>query len=452
VHITSRRIVFYSLVALFIVGGLYAVTTALGFTVERGGTLLRTGSLFIAPIPRDADLSVDGVLVDETPRFLSGGTLIKNLAPRTYEVRVEHEGRIAWRAELPVAESLVTRATDIFLWPQEASSTLITSRADSFALSAGIPVVRTEYGALLLEGTQVPGTELVYASDDSATLITRTGTTVYLVGSGPTDTTVNLTALFHTLKASELGLPGTVPLLSVRPHPFSAGKFLITTETSLYILDTRRGALERLISLSNIAETAWNDSEVLLLGDDGTLTAVDLIFKTTDTAPFASGTIARFGSTADGGVLVGLTESGTLFAHYRATGERVSVAEHVSEFALGPAGNRLAYVSGNSVSVYFLDRVEGDVRVPQGTTVRLWDGSSAPHAPARPAGGLTWNPSLPRYLFFLSDGNLVAAEVGLYGERNRTVLAEGIRSFALTGFTAYVVKEDGTFVALSFEE
>lgn len=444
-HIVARRIVFYSLVAIFVVGGFYAVATALGLTVATGGTLVRTGSLFVESNPRGANLFIDGVPVDESPRFLSGGTLIKNLAARTYEVRAEYDERTLWRAELPVSPGLVTRATDIFLWPREATSSLIATAVESFTLSAGIPVVRTAGSMLLFDGVRMVGTELEYSSDDSAALITRTGNTVYWAGSGPTDANINLTALFHSLKERDLGLPGTVPLVTVRPHPFSAGKFLITTETSFYILDTRRDFLERVVTAANITYASFNDSEVLLLGSDGTLTAVDLVFKTVSTAPFSSGTIVHLESAMNGNVLVELSEEGRLSIYERATGERTTVAEQVSEFSLGPNGNRLAYVSGNAVSVYFLDRYEGDVLVPQGTSIRIWEGSEKPRQ-------LSWNSSLSRYLFFLSHEGLVAAEIGLNGERNHKVLASDVRSFAFTGFTAYVLKENKDLISLSFEE
>jgi hypothetical protein len=370
---------------------------------------------------------------------------MKGLTPRTYEVRAEHEGRIIWRAALPVSPGLVTRATDVFLWPLAASSTPVRTQVDSFALSAGIPVVRGTNGALSLEGTRVPGTEVVYASNDAATLITRTNDTVYLVEKGLTGTTLNLTALFHSLKSRDLGLPGAVPLVEVRPHPFSAGKYLIVTETSLYLLDTDRIALERLATIDRIAHTAWNDTEVLLMGTDGTLTAVDLVFKTAVTAPFTPGTLTRLESTPDGDVLILLGAEGPLRVYYRASETLITVAEQVSEFALGPAGSRLAYVSGNNVALYFLGSYEGDVFVPQGTTLSLWEGPVLPHS-------LSWNSSLPRYLFLLADGELTTLEIGLHGERNREVLADHARSFALAGFTAYLVKDDGTLVELSFEE
>lgn len=444
-HITVRRIIFYTLVAFFIVGGFYAVATALGITIGTSGTVTRTGSIFVAPIPRNAELSINGVHVEETPRFLSDGTLIKNLAPGTYDIRAEHEGRIAWRATLPVTQSLVTRATGIFLWPHPASSTLLTSQVESFTLSAGVPLVKTASGALMREERRIPGEEVAYVSNDSAVLITRTGNTVYLVRNNATNTTVNLTSLFHTLKEEMLGLPGIVPLVTVRPHPFSAGKFLITTETSLYILDISRFSLERLTTLSRIAAVTGNNSEVLLLGDDGALAAIDLIFKTVDTAPFTSSTVADLVSTADGEMLITLTEERVLSVYYRATGKHIAVADNVSEFTLEPSGRRLAYVRHDSLFVYFMNRYEGDTVVPAGARIPI---PGRYHKPYR----LTWSSSLSRYLFFLSEGNIMAAEVGSYGEHNNTTLLGNVRSFALAGFTAYLVREDGTLIALSFEE
>lgn len=442
-HTTARRIVFYSLVALFVVGGAYAVAVALGLTFGTGGTVLRTGSLFIESIPRSANIFLDGAIIDERPSLLSGGTLVKGLSPRTYEVRVEYEGRHAWRAALPVREGIVTRATEVFLWPRAASSTPLARGVDSFRLSAGIPVVRRA-GALSLEGVRLPGAELAYASNDAATLITRTDGTVYLVGRGLSGATLNLTALFHSLKERELGLPGTVPLVEVRPHPFSAGKFLITTETSLYALDTRRVSLERLVTVPRIVHAAWGDSEVLLLGEDGVLTAVDLVFKTAAAAPFSSSTLARLEATPDQDVLIFLTRDGTLSAHYRASDTRVTVAEGVTDFALGPFGDRLAYAQRNGVATYFLFSHAGDTVIPQGTVMPLAE-ESAPRA-------LSWNSSLPRYLFFLAGDELIALEVGLHGERNRAVLAKNVSQYEFAGFTAHVLSTTGELAALSFEE
>lgn len=444
-HTTPRRIIFYLLVTLFIVGGLYAVLSAFGLTIDTSGAFVRTGSLLVAAVPRDADLFLDGTLAEERPGFLSGGTLIKNLAPQTYEVRVEREERIPWRATLPVTSGLVTRATDIFLWPREASTTLVARRVDSFSLSAGIPLTKMLGGGIWLEKTRVPGEEIEYASNDSATLITRSGNTVYAVNTGPTGATVNLTALFHSLKSRDLGLPGIVPVTAVRPHPFSAGKFLITTETSLYILDMRRISLERLATVDTIAAAEFGETEALLLSKGGDLTAVDLVFKTVDTAPFVSSAIARFARAADGAVVVTLTEGKTLTAYERATGEHVVIAENVSEFSIAPDGVRLAYASGSSLAVYFLDTYASDTLIPRGQVITLWKSNTEPY-------GLAWNPAFPRYLFFLENGALTALEVGIYGESNNAVLGENVRDFTVAGYSAYILKNDDTLLTLSFEE
>lgn len=443
-HLTLRRIIFYSLVAVFIVGGAYAVLTAFGLSIGEGGALLRTGSLFAAAAPRDAELLVDGTRAEERPKFLSGGTLVKNLTPRVYEVRFERADRTPWHAALPVRSGLVTRATGVFLWPRAATSTILASRATTFALSAGVPVIATEGGALSRESTRVPGTAIAYASNDRAALITRTDGTVYLAARGRGEAAVNLTALFYSLKERELGLPGAVPLISVRPHPFSAGKILITTETSLYILDTRRVSLERIATIPKIAAVAWSDSEVFLFDTEGNLTAADLVFKTVATAPFASGTVARLEATSDGAALVALGEEGTLSVFRRETSLWRRVAAGVSDFAIAPDGSRLAYARGNGVSVYFINRYEGDVSVPPETDLAAWEGNAAPRA-------LAWNPALPRYLHFLSEDKLIAAEIGLHGERNHATLAENVRVFAFAGFTAYALKDDDTLVALSLE-
>lgn len=444
-HLTKRRIIFYSLVLLFFVAGSYAVASALGFAITAREGVLRTGSLFLASIPRDATITIDGTPAKETPGLLSGGTLIKNLFPASYEVRVEHPGRTPWHAILPISAGLVTRATDIFLWPRTASATPVAAGIESFALSAGIPLLRTARGILTLDGMRMPGSEVVFASNDTATLITRAGEEVYLAPTGGRNAAVNLTSLFQSLKERELRLPGKVPIVEVRPHPFSRGKILITSKTSLYSLDVNRVSLERLAGVSEIAATAWSDSEVLLLDANGSLTAVDLVFRTVQTVPFTSSTVHRLASAAEGRVIISLTAEGELAAYERATGARTVIAEGVRAFAVSPGGDRIAYARGDAIAVYFLERYEGDTIVPKGHTLSLAGGYAAPR-------DLTWEAPFSRYVFFLSDGELIAAEVGFYGEQNHTVLARNVRSFAIDGFSAYLLGEDGALALVSFEE
>ncbi|MBI2279017.1 MAG: hypothetical protein HYU81_03080 [Candidatus Brennerbacteria bacterium] len=443
-HLTTRRIVFYSLVAVFFLGAAYALLTAFGLSVDLKEGLTRTGSIFVAGAPRDATLFLDGAPAEESRGIISGGTLVRNLLPGNYEVRFEREGRAPWRAELPVISGLVTRATDLFLWPLEASASPVVADVELFSLSAGAPLVKNSSGTLMLGDRAIPGNEVVYATNDSGLTLTRSGNTIYLTETARARSVTNVTALFQSLKERELGLPGAVPIVNARPHPFSQGKLIITTKTSLYLLDLRRISLERLVTVSAIAASAFTGDEVFLAGADGTLTAVDLVFKTTRTAPFTSSAVAALAIGAGGDMVIWKTPEGTLFSYDRVTGDTVSVADNAGEFSVSPDGLRLAAVERNAVAIIALAPYTADAFVARGYRTPVWEGSSTPKK-------ISWNPTLPRYLFFLADNRLIVAEIGFYGERNSYALAENVMDFALAGYTAYVLKTDGALITLSLE-
>lgn len=445
-HHTARRAVFYSLVAVFVAGGCYALLAAFGLTFDPSEfRFVRTGSLFISATPRDAALFIEGAPVEKRPGIISGGILVKNLPPGAYMIRLSREGKISWDATLPIMSGLVTRATGVFLWPHEASSTVVGKNIAAFSLSAGSPVTEVVGKGLFVNGAPTAGEKLEYASDDTAVIITRSGNTVYLVTPGEKGAVTNLTRLFHSLKERDLGLPGTVPLVEVRPHPFSAGKFIVVTKTSLYLLDVRRVSLERLATVDEITAFTFDDDDAFLARADNALTVVSFLFKTATEALFSSSTVTAIAVARDGDIVVGLTAEGELFAYYRITGERVTIASGVSEYTVAPDGVRLAFVAERRVQVTFLDEYAGDTFVPRGLFLAVGAHKHTPH-------GLSWSTALPRYLFFLTGNVLSAAEIGLHGERSTRVLAENVNRFMLSSRTAYLLKEDGSLVRLSFEE
>ena len=111
---------------------------------------------------------------------------------------------------------------------------------------------------------------------------------------------------------------------------------------------------------------------------------------------------------------------------------------------LRSAGLRLAVAEGNTLAVFALDSYTGDAFVPQGYRTVAWEGNEPPEH-------IAWNPTLPRYVFFLSGSDLIAAEVGFYVERNAHVLASQVKNFMFDGYVVYVLKTDGSLFALSLE-
>lgn len=131
--IRTRRKIFYSLVAIFIlVGGgvvFYAQGWRLDFTTWH---FEKVGGIYIRAYPQNVAIYLNGDPVTNESGFLSPGTLISDLLPRSYSVVLKAPGYNTWRENTTVVPSLVSQFTYAVLIPQNgvpASTSLVTSIA-----------------------------------------------------------------------------------------------------------------------------------------------------------------------------------------------------------------------------------------------------------------------------------------------------------------------------------
>ncbi len=126
---STRRRIFYTLVALFVVigGGVvgYAQGWRLNFVSWTIWRFEKIGGIYIRSYPESAAVYLNDKSVQNQSGFLSRGTLISDLLPRTYRVTLEVPGYETWREDAVVEPSLVVQFKYAVLVP--ASSTPIAS-------------------------------------------------------------------------------------------------------------------------------------------------------------------------------------------------------------------------------------------------------------------------------------------------------------------------------------
>jgi len=136
--LTTRRIIFYALVVLFLVSGGGVLLYANGWRLDPETFAVRkTGGVYIESVPRDAEILLNGKAVRNASGLISSGTLVSGLLPRAHEVTVQKEGYAAWRRVLTVKPSLVTKAEHIILVPRK--SVAVPLPVPAAAISAARP-------------------------------------------------------------------------------------------------------------------------------------------------------------------------------------------------------------------------------------------------------------------------------------------------------------------------
>jgi len=123
-----RRILFFVFFSIFIsiapILTLYVQGYRLDFENKR---LTQTGGLFIKTItPKQAEVYLDNKLAAKTDFFFSS-TLIENLLPKIYNIRVQKQDYYAWEKNLEVKEKQVVEARSIVLFPKDPGFELISS-------------------------------------------------------------------------------------------------------------------------------------------------------------------------------------------------------------------------------------------------------------------------------------------------------------------------------------
>ncbi|HRY52602.1 MAG TPA: PEGA domain-containing protein [Candidatus Portnoybacteria bacterium] len=108
----TRRLLFYSLVLIFILATPPTILYATGYSFDwQKKAITATGGFYLKSLPEEATILIDGQNKKTTPR------LVSRLLPKSYSVEIAKEGFHSWQKELTIEPKLVTEARNIILFP-----------------------------------------------------------------------------------------------------------------------------------------------------------------------------------------------------------------------------------------------------------------------------------------------------------------------------------------------
>ncbi len=120
----TRRRLFYALVALFFVLGAGVVLYAQGWRFDFAtGHVDKVGAIYVRSFPADASIMLNGKPAQNQSGFLSRCTLITDLFPKIYQLKLTAAGYGDWHESAGVSPSLVTELKSAVLVPRTATGT-----------------------------------------------------------------------------------------------------------------------------------------------------------------------------------------------------------------------------------------------------------------------------------------------------------------------------------------
>jgi hypothetical protein len=164
---STRRKIFYILVAIFLALGTGIVSYANGWRLDIGRWRVeKVGEIYVRSFPDDATVSINGKPARNQTSFISRGTLIDNLLPRTYTLALAKPGFAPWHENIAVAPSLVAELKFAVLVPQNATTVFMGPLTQAFPTKFGI-VTQAADNTIRLNGTPL-ATGILVARDNQS--------------------------------------------------------------------------------------------------------------------------------------------------------------------------------------------------------------------------------------------------------------------------------------------
>src|SRR3989344_5153274 len=117
-HRTSRRIIFWIAVVLFLFGSYTVIKYAQGyrFDIQEMG-FIKTGAILLKTFPKKSEVFVNQKYVDTTS-LINGEFTKRFLLPDTYNIEIKKSGKQLWRKQVQVKASEVSQFLSIYLPPE----------------------------------------------------------------------------------------------------------------------------------------------------------------------------------------------------------------------------------------------------------------------------------------------------------------------------------------------
>ena len=173
---SARRRLFYALVAVFLVLGtgiaFYADGWRFDFSTRTFG---KVGEIYVRAYPADVSITLDGKPIESGVGFISRGTLITDLLPRTYSLRLMKEGFLPWQEQATVAPSIVTEFKYAVMVPQQATTVFYGPFINAIPTPYGL-VIQHATGTIVQNGHTIARSgAITFDPSFSTNLLVRQG-------------------------------------------------------------------------------------------------------------------------------------------------------------------------------------------------------------------------------------------------------------------------------------
>lgn len=436
-----RNILLGIIILLFSGIGAYLITRGNGLVWDKETlSFVKTGGIFLSFDPWGAVIYLNGKRYPGTTSFLSRGTLIPNLPPKSYTVRLEKDGYFPWEKILPVAPGKVASAHDVRMWPQSPQGTIVAGGVNDFWITRGGILYNSATGTLEFENHPIRGKTVFFSSPQSDWVVTKDRSSLFLTDLTDPNVATNLSSLVSSL-LERLNPKASPDILALFPNPSNRSRLLIQTKTGLYSLDAGRVELTQLISIAPRSFFAISDRSAHVFGEHGDLQSyyfpLGTSASTTLILPFTTSSLYGLRVSPDGNTFVFETEKGAYL--YDASDRRFfgTAAAGATTRIFSPEGKRMvSFFTKNKLTVTYLKEYEHDELFAKGAE----ETGVVPY-PITGATQTAWL-SYQNALLLMNLDSIIGTDTDLRPPSNTRLLVRDIKKAAWND-SLFILKQNG---------
>ncbi len=353
----TRKVLFYGLVALFLVVGSGVTLYAQGWRIDLATFRTeKVGAIFIRSYPTDAQIFINGKPTQNKSVFLSPGTFISDLFPKNYTVTLEEKGYDAWSEAAPVAPSMVVQMKYAVLVP-DAGTNVATSGIVQDFFEAGGNIITTDAAssAILWRGKKIASGAIVSHSTNLKNFIYQTAAGSDMLYDLTEATTTNLAPILRSVGAT----PKTITSLTI--DPYDETRIVVQTPQNISAIDL--GNNNGIIDIADaprgqtlqpplaISPSLFAWTQLTVASDTSRIVIYDKFSgNVTDNSLVIPGTIKELKWIDDGSL--GIIESDDSLYRYDVSAEQLTkLADDVRDFYPTTDGTELAVLEHRSIEV-----------------------------------------------------------------------------------------------------
>ena len=361
----TRRGLFYGLIALFLIAGTSIVLYAQGLRFDlTTGKISKIGAIYVRSYPKDATITLNGKLIENKSGFLSAGTLISDLFPKTYNVKLAEAGFAPWQESVSVLPSLVVSLKYSVLIPQNATTTA-TGTTLHFIATPGIITKENAAETITSNGKVVGVGTLASSTLDGHAFLSVDANGNERLYDRDTSTSTNISAMLQ-----KDGISGAM-IQSIILDPRDSSAIIVLGQKKIWLLDPDQNSLTLIetvpaketlspalaIGNSLIAWTRFADASTtseIMLYDRGSGT----LRETATTFPGVTQKLAWI----RGNTLGILQDNGSLSLFDAGADTAQTLASDAKDFSATNDGTLVAVLEHQSTEIFNLDDPTGYFR------------------------------------------------------------------------------------------